>query len=323
MGILSKKTIKCEKCGKEYQARITFGIHLCDECFEKEEAEEKRRASEIEAKKEEVRGYVDYAKKIDREPYSLEQLEQIVLHRNEVLEKYRQTSGISRAELRAAAENYKTLTDDEAREILIRARSSSLPYSLGASYAQGCFIPSRFSKIVIDAEDVFAIGFTSEGRYADGKNEVIISVLFTNDPYLPAFPILFVGKLGLLEVFKSKSGRESVATILESMCHNLTYEPQDIKALKKKIKAEKAVKGNIELKEMLNIISDAESMRGIFNSLKIDEYYDEDTLAMLDSFGFIPEYEIKSILKMGGLLNPYWDKQASKFGISMDKDFLD
>ena len=35
MGLFSKKTLICEKCGKEFQARITIGRHLCKECDDK------------------------------------------------------------------------------------------------------------------------------------------------------------------------------------------------------------------------------------------------------------------------------------------------
>ncbi len=35
MGFFSKKTIICERCGKEYQARITLGCHICNECLDR------------------------------------------------------------------------------------------------------------------------------------------------------------------------------------------------------------------------------------------------------------------------------------------------
>ena len=53
MGLLSKKTLICERCGKEYQVRIALGRHLCDECAAREGQ-----------KRDNVRGYVDYAAQI-------------------------------------------------------------------------------------------------------------------------------------------------------------------------------------------------------------------------------------------------------------------
>ena len=35
MGLLSKKTIVCEMCGKEFQVRLNFGSVMCKECFNK------------------------------------------------------------------------------------------------------------------------------------------------------------------------------------------------------------------------------------------------------------------------------------------------
>ena len=48
-GAIFKKTISCERCGKEYQARVTFGAHICDECLARERAKEEK-----------VQGHVDY-----------------------------------------------------------------------------------------------------------------------------------------------------------------------------------------------------------------------------------------------------------------------
>ena len=36
MGLFSKKTYICEKCGKEFQKRINLNGNFCDECFAKE-----------------------------------------------------------------------------------------------------------------------------------------------------------------------------------------------------------------------------------------------------------------------------------------------
>ena len=121
MGLFSKKTITCERCGKEYQARITFGVHLCDECLAREHA-----------KQENAKGYVDYASSMLWSAYTEEQLDQIAAHRDRILEKYRQTQGISRAELMNASENYKRLTDQQAADVLIRMANSSVTSTKGS-----------------------------------------------------------------------------------------------------------------------------------------------------------------------------------------------
>ena len=63
MGLFSKKTLICEKCGKEFQARITIGRHLCKECDDK--------YWKLYA---DVQGYNEYAMKMSLESYTEEQL---------------------------------------------------------------------------------------------------------------------------------------------------------------------------------------------------------------------------------------------------------
>ena len=53
MGLFSKKTYICEKCGKEFEKRINLNGNLCDECWDYE----KKVKRELE---EGVRGYINY-----------------------------------------------------------------------------------------------------------------------------------------------------------------------------------------------------------------------------------------------------------------------
>ena len=65
MGLFSKKTLVCQRCGKEFQSRLGFA-DLCAECVLEEE--KKRQA---------IRGYELYAKKIHRDSYPAEKLDEI------------------------------------------------------------------------------------------------------------------------------------------------------------------------------------------------------------------------------------------------------
>lgn len=302
MGIFSKKTIICERCGKEYQARITFGAHICDECLTRESE-----------KKDNVKGYVDYANKMFWDPYTEEQLDAIVAHRDAILEKYRVTQGISRSELIKASDNYKKLTDDEAADVLIRMAKSSLSETTGAAYTGYFFVPTEFEKTIIDAQDVFAVGYTSDYKLKDAKNEVILCAVFTNDPYIPVFPMVYVGKLGLFEIMKSKKGRQGVAALFKMICPNLTYPVQELKQLKKQIKADGLVKGNIDQNFMLDKISDALVSSGMFNTKNMDCLLSPSSSVMLEAIGYIPETEINAIMKMDKMFNRrYWQKQIKR-----------
>ena len=302
MGLFSKKTIVCERCGKEYEARITFGVHICDECLSREEA-----------KKENVIGYVDYARKMNWNSYTEEQLDQIAAHRDQILEKYRMTEGISREELQNASDNYKKLTDDEAADVLTRMANSTVSATMGAAYTGYFFVPVAFEKTIIDAEDIFAVGYTSDFRFQGNGKEVILCAVFTNDPYIPVFPMIYLGKLGFFEIMKSKKGRQGVNILFETTCPNLTYPVQDLKKLKKQIKADGSVKGNIDQKFMLDKISDASASSGIFNTENMHSDLSPSSAAMLDEYGYIQEQQINKILKMDKMFNgSYWKKQIKR-----------
>lgn len=302
MGLFSKKTITCERCGKEYQVRITLGVHICDECLARERKKE-----------ENVKGYVNYASKMLWPSYSEAELDEIATHRDAILEKYRMTEGISRAELQNASDNYKKLTDEQAAEVLIRMANSSITATMGAAYTGYFFVPTAFEKTIVDAQDVFAVGYTSDYKLQDNKSEILLCAVFTNDPYMPVFPMIYIGKLGFFEIMKSKKGRQSVGALFESMCPNLTYQVQDLKQLKKQVKSEGSVRGNIDLKFMLDKISDASLSSGIFNTKEMHSDLYPSSAAMLDEYGYIQETQINQIMKMDKMFNRnYWKKQIKR-----------
>ena len=303
MGLFSKKTIVCENCGKEYEARITLGEHLCSDC-----------SSRITNKRLQLNGYVEYAMVAGLPSYNREaQLDEIAARRQQTLEKYRMTEGISRAELQMLSDNYKKLTDEQAAQTLIRISNSNLTATMGAAYTGYFFVPTRFSGTIVNGDDVFAVGFTSNHELRAEDREVILCGVFTNDPYLPVFPMVYTGKLGFFELSKSKKGREDVKGMYEAICPNLTYPVQDIKELKKQIKLENSVRGNIDVKFMLKQISDMSSSVGVFDTKRMFSDLSPESAAMLDQYGYIQEDEINRILKMDKMFNRnYWNKQIQK-----------
>lgn len=264
-------------------------------------------------KKDNVRGYVDYAIKMGWADYTEEQLDQIAVHRSTILEKYRQNNGISRADLINASDNYKKLTDDQAAEVLFRVANSTISSTIGAAYTGNFFVPTGFEKTIVDAEDVFAVGYTNDYKLQADGQEVILCAVFTNDPYIPVFPMIYIGKLGFFELMKSKKGREGVSALFESICPNLTYPVQDLKQLKKQLKSDGNVQGNIDLKNMLDKISDASSSFGLFNTKEMHSDLYPSSAAMLDEYGYIQEEQINQILKMDKMFNrKFWEKQIKR-----------
>ena len=63
----------------------------------------------------------------------------------------------------------------------------------------------------------------------------------------------FQGKLKLFELGKSKKTRKHVTELFELICPNLTYPVQEIEIIKKQIKSEENVKGNIDKQDIFKI----------------------------------------------------------------------
>lgn len=302
MGLFSKKTIVCERCRKEFQTRITLGIRICPECLEREAMKEAN-----------VKGYVDYASVMLWDSYTEEQLDQIAAHRDRILEKYRMTEGISREELRKASDNYRELTDDQAADILVRVSNSYVNCTTGASYTDCLFFPSAYERTAVDVEDVFAVGLTDNYQVKVEGHEVIVCAVFTNDPYIPAFPLVYLGKRGMFELLKSKSGRATLERMFLDMCPNLQYPVQELGKLKKEIKSEDKVRGAIELNAMLDMIFSAQCGSGQFNVKKMKDELPAPTVELLDQYGYIPDADIFRIMRMDKFFNRnFWNKQKER-----------
>lgn len=306
MGLFSKKDYVCEKCGKAFSKRINLNGNLCDDCWNQEE-NEKRMLQES------IRGYINYYSDVFFKSYTSDEMRKIIDHRDEILSKYQNSNGISRADLRNASDNYKKLTDDQAAEVLLRVSTSSVSSTMGAAYSGYFFVPTHYEGMIVDAEDVFAVGYTSDYKLQAGTSEVILCAVFTNDPYVPVFPMIYVGKTGFFELTKSKKGRASVSALFEAMCPNLTYQVGDLKQLKKQIKQEGMVKGNLDIKFVLDQISNASVSSGLFDTKKMHSELLSGSATMLDRIGYIQESEVNEILKMDKMFNRnYWEKQIKR-----------
>jgi hypothetical protein len=313
MGLFSKKTLVCETCGKEYDARIAVGEHICPDCRKRKEK-----------KQAEVQGYLNYSYAAGLRVYSEQDLDNIIAHRQEILEKYDSEPKLTRDEFRAAGDNYKKLSDEEAFEILKAKANTEIFDHVGSSLTSFFFVPTGYEKIVVDTKDIFAVGYLSDVNIESKGNEVILCALFTNDPYVPVIPLAVIGHLGFFEFSKSKKGRAHVESMLELLCPNLTYPVQELKKLKKQIKADGSVKGNIDYKFMLDLILMVESKSNIFNTKKMDYQTSIATLDMLAEHGYMLEDDIKKLLRMDKMFSSsFWQKQNEKYMAELYDNFLD
>lgn len=306
MGFFSKKTYVCEKCGKEFEKRVNLNGNICDEC----------RNADAVAKKElekAVQGYTNYHINVFNKKYTEQEKRSIIEHRERLLNKFKNNNGISIEELETKGSNYNNLTDRQKEAFLKGIINSTMVVTNGAAYTGKFFCPTEYEEVIVDAEDVFAVGFTTDHNISVANGEAILCAIFTNDPYIPVFPILMIGKKGLFEM-KSNKGREQIVKIFQEYCPNLSYPVGELKQLKKQIKQDRSVRGNVDMKFMLEQIGNAEISFGIFNTKKMNTKLYEETVTMLDRIGYIPVTIVNDVLEMDKKANKkFWEGEFAKF----------
>ena len=300
--LVSKKSITCERCGNSYEARFAIGEHLCPSC-----------KKILEEKTDNVLGYTNYASKMYGRSLTESELDAIAVHRDSILEKYRNANALTPDRMKEFCDNYKSLSDDQAAAVLNAMSTSSYDCSMGACFTGGFYALTGFPKVVIDVNDVFAVGIASLPGMKLENDEAILCAVFTNDPYIPVFPMVYGGKLGFFEIMKSKKGRKGVAALFELTCPNLQYPVMEMKKLKKQIKADGAVKGNINMDKMLEYLDDAAYTSGIFKASEQTEIVYPQAQEMLASYGYFNSDTFYDIINSSGMFgNRFWQKQIKR-----------
>lgn len=313
MGLFSKSERTCSHCGNTYKALVDLNNGLCNECYAESEAKKRELLAS-------VRGYNSYNYRLNIQDYNGFELEPIVARKAKLVEKFRRPVMITRSEIMDAGENYKRLTDEQAEDILIRALASSINSTLGAAYAGNFFVLAGYDNVIVDVEDVFAVGFASDHKLNVGTDEAILCAIFTNDPYIPAFPMIYIGKTGFFELTKSKKGRKEVKEMFEAMCPNLTYPIDEIKILLKQVKKEGSVKGNIDKALMLKLLDNANYSSGVFETKSMQSELTVPTVNMLEDMGYLQRSELQILLKWDKLFNrKYWTKHMEKLDKKLEK----
>lgn len=291
MGFFSKKTYVCKKCGKEFQTRKTlWGDIVCDSCLVKE--------YELKSKlRDKIGGYEKYHNSVFYRDYAVAELQKIEEHRDKLLAKFKNDNGITIDELYIASGNYKKLSDREAADIMNRSLDSQVRLHYGAATNGRFFCPTSYDGMIVDAEDVFAVGYTTNPDILLDKQELIMCAVFTKDPYVPVFTIAFVADKEMFGFAKSKKGRENVEIFFNINCLNLEYPVCDIKQLKKLVKQEGIVKGNVDIKFMLENIDNAINGSGIFAKQHMDAGMPGTTKVMLEQNGYVTDEDVARILQ--------------------------
>lgn len=315
MGLFSKKDYTCERCGKIYQSRFGAGFNLCDTCMQEDYEKDKQEKKMKEELKASIKGYVQYGKKVLEKDYTIEEMQQIKARKEQVLEQFSiKEIGISDKALQNASDNFMSLSDEECLDVLLRVSQSRINTMPGIAYNEAILLPTEFEKVIVPMHDVFAIGFATDYSIKNADVESIVCAFFTNDPYVPVLSMQYVARKGFFDVVKSKKGREALIEVFSEMCPNLPYPIDDLKVLEKTIKRDGNVKGNIEYKTMLKMISDARYGVGIHNTENMVERLNSESEKMINEINYISDNRIDFILKLDKLINrKFWEGKMKKY----------
>lgn len=244
-------------------------------------------------------------------------MDKLIEHRNSIIEKCKLEDTFSREELYDAGINYKKLSDEQAVKIMVDSHFKRVDVFDGAAASQYFFLPYKYENVIVDADDIFALGYTTSRKVEANNQEAIECVAFTNDPYSPVFPFRVYGQLGFFELTKSKTGRAAIELLFTLKCKNLKYSIQDLSKLDKEIKSENSVRGNIPYETMRNYISDAKAGRGIFNAKKIptlDKFKGDTWICeRVAENGYMTGEDIDKALNINGLFTKkFWKKKSEE-----------
>lgn len=293
MGIFSKQTILCKKCGKEYKTILDMRDGLCKACYKKKLDE----GTELRL---EILGYVEYANSVLNKNYSDEEVRAIISHFNELTEKLRLKDGVSRAELLITnASLLRNMDEEDFHDFIQRLKKTIIPPYLGAINIGKFFVLTQFEKIIVDCNDVYAVGFVKDSVTSDSKVDTLLCAFFTNDPYVPIFPMIQFEEKESRNPFKNQKAHEKTTQFFEEMCPNLKYPVTDLKELDKIVKHEEKTRGILDKQFMRDQIYNAEFEHGIFNSSKKFIDINISTQEMLNDLGYLSLEEFVSLLQIG------------------------
>lgn len=309
MGLFTKK-VNCAKCGAEFEKGMLSDAKLCPRCT-LEETENNILAKNTQAF---LQGFEKYYKEMPAKFKNANvDLRAALQSRDQIIRKYADDP-FKDEEIDEAAANYDQMSDDECKVFAARLRSALL-YNQGFSTLSNYFILSHaYPGLILDFDSVFAAAYKPINNFminTNAKEQAYEFCFFTNDPFVPALGITIVigSTLGLFSLGSDKRNREdSAKSMLTALCPNLTYPVVNIKDLKKQVKSEGTVKGNIAPDFMAALIDLAEKEKGFFSDIsgvQRELYVGMEILMSRNGF-FTTEEASDSIKTM-------FDKNALKF----------
>lgn len=207
----------------------------------------------------ETLGYIEYKRRISSSRYPQITLQNIIEHRNAVLQKYK------------GSEN------------------KYVDRIIGIGQAEGIFIPVDYDGVIIDADDVFAAVYAYDYNFGIKKNRsenYVLWILFTNDIYIPVVPMVYVQSVTFFDRI-TKQKKNDYTSVIEKCCHNLKYPVCNLKYFEELVRTEHAIRGKINKTFLLEQVYDATNQLGLFDPETITFEIGGRTRELLSENGYI------------------------------------
>lgn len=207
----------------------------------------------------EILGYTNYNKRTSYKDFDKISYESIIEHRNNIFQKYK--------------DGDKHLLDS----------------NIGAARTEGFFIPIDYDGVFVDSDDIFAATYIKKFKMRVDINLTVtydLWILFSNDPYIPVIPLVFMKKIGILRLFSGKTNSNYLYTIKDA-CKNLQYPITDIDNFEKTIMSEQSPRGKVKKDFILKQLADAKKRTGLFDSDNFTYEIGGATRKFLESNGYI------------------------------------
>lgn len=204
-------------------------------------------------------GYIQYKQRISSSKYPKITLENIIGHRNAVLQKYN------------GSEN------------------KYVDRIIGMGQAEGIFIPVDYDGVIIDADDVFATVYAFDYNLGTKKirsEDYILWILFTNDIYVPVLPMVYIQSVNFFDRL-TKQRKNDYVSVIEKCCHNLKYPICELKYFEELIRLEHTIRGKIDKTFLLEQVYDATHQFGLFDPETITCEIGARTRELLSENGYI------------------------------------
>lgn len=222
MGLFSKTEYVCAICGRTYKKSFSLmEENLCNSC------------------KPSVEGYRNYALMVHGHFATGEMINAALMHREEIIRKYMRPNPNLWNDLKMIDKQFVNWTQEQKMAFCQELRNSQVKTTIGSTYNAPFFISTQFDGLILDAADVFAVAIGQMGNALFSKSKYYF-LCFTNDPYIPLYPMVFDTKdIG------------PVIDMFLRVCPNLTYPISDFPVLLATVQHEGMVKGNISVQNMV------------------------------------------------------------------------